>query len=75
VLFLERENLSQSDMEIRMTVLRDAQKAIYPAFGDMEANLEMFGSTCNGFGNRASDVDMCLTFNNLKTRPAELTVS
>lgn len=27
-----------------------------------EANVEMFGSSCNGFGFHNSDIDICLTF-------------
>lgn len=31
------------------------------------ANLELFGSTKNGFGLKGSDMDMCLTFSDNKT--------
>jgi terminal uridylyltransferase len=48
-----------------MKIASDIEECIlqyYPT-----AKLELFGSTCNGFGLRKSDIDICLTFTGSET--------
>uniref|UniRef100_T1JHR9 CCHC-type domain-containing protein n=1 Tax=Strigamia maritima TaxID=126957 RepID=T1JHR9_STRMM len=55
-------NPNKVEMNGRNSILRDLQtfiKRIYP-----DAKLELFGSSCNGFGFARSDLDICLTFEN-----------
>jgi terminal uridylyltransferase len=49
----------------RKSIASDIEKYIlqyYPT-----AKLELFGSSCNGFGLLKSDIDICLTFTDSET--------
>lgn len=54
--------LSPKVMEENKSLLYNLQKHIQYEFPD--ARLELFGSSCNGFGFTDSDLDICLTFVN-----------
>ncbi|KAF4533213.1 hypothetical protein B566_EDAN011851 [Ephemera danica] len=53
------------EIETRQSIVNDLEdylRGSYPA-----VKLELFGSSCNGFGFHRSDLDICLTFKNNKT--------
>ncbi|RUS92208.1 hypothetical protein EGW08_000061 [Elysia chlorotica] len=52
--------LSDSSIKWRWQFLKDLQDFIKYQFND--AQLTLFGSTCNGFGFDKSDLDICMTF-------------
>ncbi|XP_023215892.1 terminal uridylyltransferase 4-like [Centruroides sculpturatus] len=54
--------LSPKVQEENKTLLYSLQKHIQCRF--LDAKLELFGSSCNGFGFIDSDLDICLTFEN-----------
>ncbi|XP_067133897.1 terminal uridylyltransferase 4-like [Centruroides vittatus] len=54
--------LSPKVQEENKTLLYNLQKHIQCRF--LDAKLELFGSSCNGFGFIDSDLDICLTFEN-----------
>ena len=52
--------MTPRDMELRQDITTKLELYIqefYPT-----AKLELFGSSCNGFGLTKSDIDICLTF-------------
>nr|CAD7424428.1 unnamed protein product [Timema monikensis] len=56
---------SEEDITIRQQIVAEMETFIA---NEMEgAQLNVFGSSCNGFGLRKSDLDICLTFVNNKT--------
>ncbi|KAG1670310.1 Terminal uridylyltransferase 7 [Nymphon striatum] len=54
----------ESDNE-RTKILSDLKSYIQQSYPD--ARLELFGSSCNGFGFHNSDLDICLTFHGNET--------
>ncbi|XP_069694384.1 terminal uridylyltransferase 4-like isoform X2 [Periplaneta americana] len=56
---------SPEEEKIRKDIIQDIENYItsfYPT-----AKLELFGSSCNGFGLTKSDIDICLTFTDSET--------
>ncbi|CAG5136876.1 unnamed protein product, partial [Candidula unifasciata] len=56
--------LSSCGSSSRFSFLKDLEAFIRTHFDD--ANLTLFGSSCNGFGFERSDMDICLTFSQRK---------
>ncbi|BFY99838.1 hypothetical protein BsWGS_02878 [Bradybaena similaris] len=56
--------LSKAGSFHRVNFLKGLEAFIRTHFDD--ANLTLFGSSCNGFGFERSDMDICLTFNHRK---------
>jgi hypothetical protein len=54
-----RELPDELDLRKRKEILRLILADIYPLYPD--AQLQMFGSSANGFGSKNSDLDICLT--------------
>nr|CAD7197042.1 unnamed protein product [Timema douglasi] len=60
---------SEEDITIRQQIVAEMETFIA---NEMKgAQLNVFGSSCNGFGLRKSDLDICLTFVNNKTGKLE----
>lgn len=62
---LAKWSITPEEVEKRERIVLDIQEYIlqyYPT-----AKLELFGSTCNGFGLLKSDIDICLTFTDSET--------
>lgn len=63
--FLAKWSITPEEVEKRERIVLDIQEYIvqyYPT-----AKLELFGSSCNGFGLLKSDIDICLTFTDSET--------
>lgn len=64
---LERDALDSRDVAVRTRIVEEVRAILLPVFPSV--NLTLFGSTFNGFGMHASDVDICLTFKDVITPP------
>ncbi|PNF19443.1 hypothetical protein B7P43_G03611, partial [Cryptotermes secundus] len=62
---LAKWSITPEEVEKRERIVLDMQEYIVQCYPT--AKLELFGSSCNGFGLLKSDIDICLTFTDSET--------
>ena len=63
--FSEDFEPTHQELQMRQKILQELESFVQDLYPDAE--LALFGSSCNGFGFQKSDLDICMTFKNKST--------
>jgi terminal uridylyltransferase len=75
IYLLAKWSITTEEVEKRERIVSEMQEYVLQYYPSVK--LELFGSSCNGFGLLKSDIDICLTFTDSETgkvRPSVISV-